>query len=68
MSDGSRAKLCQDPENVYLKHPKDETVEDYLSDISETIWNDKSYEVRSNKNYVLTPDASINPLKGLLHN
>ena len=67
-SDGSRKKLSSDPENIYLRHPKGESVEDYQSEISKTIWNDKRYEVRANKNFPISTDPSINPLKGLLKN
>ncbi len=67
-SDGSRKALSSDPENIYLRHPKDETVDDYQSSISETIWNDPRKEIRADKNYKLSVDASINPLKGLLKN
>ena len=67
-TDGSRKKLSQDPEHIYLRHPKNESVEDYQSAISTTIWNDVSKEVRANKDFKISPDPSINPLKGLLKN
>ena len=63
-----RKKLSSDPENVYLKHPKGETVEDYITEISQTQWNINTIEARSNKEFKLSVDASINPLKGLLKN
>lgn len=63
-----RKRLSDDPENIFLYHKKDETVKDYQSEISKTKWNDESQEVRSNKNYTLEIDPSINPLKGLLRN
>ena len=67
-TDHSRAKLSSDPNNLFLRHPKGETVEEYQTEISTTKWNDPSQEVRADKNFVLSVDASINPLKGLLKN
>ena len=43
-----------------------ETYEDYAGEISKTIWNSPKWEDRNPKNGVLSVDASINPLKGLL--
>ena len=63
-----RKKLSSDPENVYLKHPKGETVEDYITEISQSQWNIDTVEARTNKEFKLSVDASINPLKGLLKN
>ena len=40
--------------------------EDYAGEISKTIWNSPKWEDRNPKNGVLSVDASINPLKGLL--
>ena len=68
LSDGSRKALSSDPENIFLRHKEGESILDYQSEISNTKWNDKSYAVRADKNYVLTPDPSINPLKGKLKN
>lgn len=67
-TDHKRKELSSDPENVYLRHPNGETVEDYQTEISKTIWNDPRQEVRANKDFKLKVDASINPLKGLLKN
>ena len=67
-TDHARKALSADPENVFLKHPEGETPEDYQSEISATKWNDPSQEVRADKNFELSVDASINPLKGKLHN
>ncbi|MBP5151922.1 MAG: glutathione S-transferase C-terminal domain-containing protein [Lachnospiraceae bacterium] len=67
-TDHARKALSADPENVFLKHPAGETVEDYQSVISATKWNDPSQEVRADKKFELSVDASINPLKGKLHN
>jgi putative glutathione S-transferase len=67
-TDHARKALSQDPENVFLKHPAGETAEDYQSVISKTKWNDPSQEVRADKNFVLSVDASVNPLKGKLRN
>ena len=62
--DGSRAKLSNHPDEIYLRHPAGETYEEYASEISRTIWNSPSWEDRNPKNGVLDVDASINPLKG----
>ena len=67
-TDHKRKELSSDPENIYLRHPNGETVEDYQTEISKTIWNDPRQEVRANKDFKLKVDASINPLKGLLKN
>lgn len=67
-SDGARKALSSDPENVFLKHPAGETAEDYQSEISTTKWNDPRQEVRADKNFILSTDPSVNPLKGLLKN
>ncbi|MCH4168590.1 MAG: glutathione S-transferase C-terminal domain-containing protein [Streptococcaceae bacterium] len=67
-TDGSRAKLSSDPTHIYLKHPKGETAEDYQSEISETKWNSPDAEIRADKYFLISQDASINPLKGLLRN
>ncbi|MCR5468331.1 MAG: glutathione S-transferase C-terminal domain-containing protein [Lachnospiraceae bacterium] len=70
--DGKRAELSSDPnKDIYLRHPKGETVEDYQSEISVSHWNSASQADRDPsdpKNSVLRVDASINPLKGLLKN
>ena len=70
--DGSRAKLSSDPRgDIYLRHPNDETVEDYLSEISFSHWNleaQKDRDPSDPTNSILRVDASINPLKGLLKN
>ena len=67
-TDGERKKLSQDPDHIYLRHPKGESVEDYQTEISDSIWNSPSWEDRNPKNGVISVDASINPLKGLLKN
>ena len=67
-TDHARKALSQDPENVFLKHPAGETAQDYQSVISTTKWNDPSQEVRADKDFKLSVDASINPLKGKLKN
>ncbi len=67
-TDGERKKLSSDPENVYLKHPENETVEDYQSEISVSKWNSPSWEDRDPRNVSISVDPSINPLKGLLKN
>ncbi|MBR6288902.1 MAG: glutathione S-transferase C-terminal domain-containing protein [Acholeplasmatales bacterium] len=66
--DDSRKKLSADPENVFLKHPEGETVEDYIKPISVSKWNNKDPKVRGDWNFQLSVDPSINPLKGLLKN
>ena len=67
-TDHSRKALSNDPNNIFLKHPKGETVEDYQSEISQTHWNSLDFNVRKNKDFKLSVDASINPLKGKLKN
>lgn len=67
-SDGSRKALSSDPEHIYLKHPKEETVEDYQSTISQSKWNSKEQSERADWHFELSTDAEINPLKGKLKN
>lgn len=67
-SDGSRKALSSDPGNIYLRHPKDETVEDYQTEISQSQWNSKEQAVRANWHFELSTDPAVNPLKGKLHN
>ena len=64
--DGERAVLSKHPDEIYLRHPKGETYEEYASEISTTIWNSPSWDDRNPKNGTLSVDASINPLKDLL--
>ena len=64
--DGSRRTLSKTPDEVFLRHPEGETYEDYAGEISKTIWNSPKWGDRNPKNGVLSVDASINPLKGLL--
>ena len=67
--DGSRASLSKHPEEKFLRHPDDETPEDYQSEISPSPWNRPSWDDRnpSNpKNGTISVDPSVNPLKGLL--
>ena len=64
--DGSRRTLSKTPDEVFIRHPEGETYEDYAGEISKTIWNSPKWEDRNPKNGVLSVDASINPLKGLL--
>lgn len=64
--DGERRKLSKTPDEVFLRHPENETYEDYAGEISKSIWNSPNWEDRDPKNGVLSVDASINPLKGLL--
>ena len=67
-TDGKRKEVSSDPENVYLRHPKGETVEDYEKEVSQSLWNIDTIEARSNKVFNISTDPSINPLKGLLKN
>ena len=67
-TDHERKKLSSDPNNLFLYHKKEERIEDYETIISQSIWNSSDINVRKNKNFKLKVDASINPLKGLLHN
>jgi putative glutathione S-transferase len=62
----NRKTLSKTPDEVYLRHPENETYEDYAGEISKTIWNSPRWEDRNPKNGVLSVDASINPLQGLL--
>jgi putative glutathione S-transferase len=64
--DGSRKALSAHPDEMFLRHPEDETYEDYAGDISVSIWNSPNWDDRNPKNGTLSVDASINPLKGLL--
>lgn len=64
--DGERRKLSKHPDELFLRHPEGETYEEYASEISKTIWNSPSWEDRNPKNGVLSVDASINPLKGII--
>lgn len=64
--DGERRKLSKTPDELFLRHPEDETYEEYAGEISTTIWNSPVQADRNPKNGVLSVDASINPLKGLL--
>ncbi len=64
--DGERRKLSRTPDELFLRHPEGETYEEYAGEISTTIWNSPSWDDRNPKNGVLSVDASVNPLKGLL--
>lgn len=64
--DGERRKLSKNPDEVFQRHPENETYEDYAGEISKSIWNSPNWEDRNPNNGVLSVDASINPLKGLL--
>lgn len=64
--DGARRHLSKTPDEVFLRHPENETYEDYAGEISKSIWNSPNWEDRNPNNGVLSVDASINPLKGLL--
>lgn len=65
-TDGSRKALSKHPDQLYLKHPEGETVEDYIKPISKTHWNDKDIKVRNPNNRTISVDPSINPLKGII--
>lgn len=67
--DGQRARLSSHPDELFLRHPEDETPEDYQSEITPSPWNRPSWADRNPsdpKNSPLSADASVNPLKGLL--
>lgn len=64
--DGARRALSKTPDEMFLRHPEGETYEDYAGEISTTIWNSPSWEDRNPRNGILSVDASINPLQGLL--
>lgn len=65
-TDGERKSLSNDPEHVFRKHPEGETVEDYQTEISATIWNSPNQEDRRPEKGVLSVDASINPIQSKL--
>ena len=67
-TDGSRKKLSSDPDNLFLKHKDDETIDDYITPISASKWNNKDQESRADWDFKLSTDPAINPLKGLLKN
>lgn len=65
--DGSRAKLSNHPDEIYLRHPEGEKPEDYITEIAPSPWNRPDQADRDpadSKNSPLDVDASINPLKG----
>lgn len=64
--DGARRHLSKTPDEKFLRHPENETYEDYAGEISQPIWNSPNWADRNPKNGTLSVDASINPLKGLL--
>ena len=66
VQDPKRKQISKDPENVYKKHPANEKVEDYQTEISQSIWNSPSWDDRNPKNGVLKVDASINPIESKL--
>ncbi|MBO4390357.1 MAG: glutathione S-transferase C-terminal domain-containing protein [Lachnospiraceae bacterium] len=49
-TDGSRKNLSSHPDELYAKHPEGETVEDYITPISTTIWNSPEQDDRQPKN------------------
>lgn len=49
-TDGSRKNLSAHPDQLYAKHPEGETVEDYITPISTTIWNSENQDDRQPKN------------------
>lgn len=65
-SDGLRAGLSDTPDEVYKKHPKGESAEDYQSVISPTIWNSPEWSDRNPANAALSTDASVNPIASKL--
>uniref|UniRef100_UPI003FF02975 hypothetical protein n=1 Tax=Roseburia sp. TaxID=2049040 RepID=UPI003FF02975 len=58
--------MSRTPDEMFLRHPENETYESYASEISTTIWNSPAWDDRNPKNGTLSVDASINPLQGLL--
>ena len=67
-TDGERKKLSSDPDNLFLHHPSDESIDEYITEISQSKWNSKNQSVRADWDFKLKVDPSINPLKGLLKN
>lgn len=64
--DGTRKALSAAPEEVYLRHPAGETVEDYQSVISVSKWNSPDWAERNPMDRKLSVDASINPIESKL--
>jgi len=60
--DGLRKKLSGNPEDKFLRHPRNEIYADYAGEISETIWNSPDRKDRNPKNGTLSVDASVNPV------
>lgn len=65
-TDGERAKLSATPDEVYLRHPEGESVEDYQSEISISKWNSLNQEDREPRNVTISVDPSINPIESKL--
>ena len=65
-TDGSRKKLSNDPENVYLH--TNISFDEYEKKVSESHWNSSDIKERNPFNRSISVDPSINPLKGLLKN
>jgi putative glutathione S-transferase len=66
-TDHERAALSAHPDELFLRHPEDETPEDYQSEIAPSPWNRPDWADRNPsdpKNSPLDYDASVNPLKG----
>ncbi len=62
-SDGERRKLSKTPDKIYFSHPEGESVEDYYTEISETIWNSPNDKDRDPFNYRPDFDVTVNPIK-----
>lgn len=62
--DNSRRHLSRTPDEWFLRHPDDETYEEYASEISTTIWNSPDPKDRDPKNFQNSVNPEINPLKG----
>jgi len=60
--DGARKTLSKTPGELFKRHPKGETYEEYASEISKSIWNSPNREDRNPRNGTLSVDASINPI------
>ncbi|MBR0132256.1 MAG: glutathione S-transferase C-terminal domain-containing protein [Lachnospiraceae bacterium] len=62
-SDGERRKLSKNPDKLYFSHPDGESIEDYYSEISETIWNSPNDKDRDPFNFRPEFDVTVNPIK-----
>lgn len=53
-SDGSRKTLSKTPNEIYLRHPANESYEEYITEISDCIWNSSKEEDRDPSINIIT--------------